>query len=177
VANFIFIGFEIHVELSRRKIQMIQSIALSNQNSTCSINPLKPMKNVSFSGGLPPRTRIEITDTLMGAVIKLSEGNPGAMTACVNLLKETPKHDPQNILGGIGTLLNLDSSNVYGSRIWCLYKDVCGESTEKTIKLLRAKQMGIVDTEKFNHAIDHRGQGIDLDSVIKEVNKRLDTKA
>ena len=69
----------------------------------------------------------------MSAVMKLAEGNPGAIRAIAEMVEVTPKADPGNLLGGFGMLLNLDSSGIYGTRVWMLYKDVCGEDPAKAV--------------------------------------------
>lgn len=109
-------------------------------------------------------------------LLALSGGNPGAVTVCMRLLKETPAIDPQDILGGLGNLLALDSYNIWEHRIWMLYKDVCGQDLVKMIAVLRAHQLGQLAgvTEcALNHAIDNRGEGLDLDAVLKAVQDRL----
>lgn len=108
----------------------------------------------------------------LDAVVVLSEGNPGATRVCAELLKDGARIDPDNILGGVGQLLMLDSAGLYGARIWMLYKDVCGEDLGKMVAVLRAWQLGIVGHDAVAHAIDHRGDGIDLDDVVSQVQER-----
>jgi len=117
--------------------------------------------------------RIKKTDTSIAATIKLAEGNPGAMTVCVRIINEGAIIDPDNFLGGIGILLSLDTFKIYGIRIWMLYKDVCRENLPMTIAVLRGCQMGMLKHDVLNHAIDNRGDGIDVEQVYNQVKERL----
>ena len=118
-------------------------------------------------------TRIELTDDGLSATQKLSEGNPGAMNVCINMLNNSEKIDPDAALGGIGCLLSLDTHGIYGSSIWMLYKDVCGEDIVKTLAVLRSVQLGFLNEKKLIHAIENRGAGIVVDDLYKLVKERL----
>ena len=119
-------------------------------------------------------TRITLEDTEMSAVMKLSEGNPGALNVCIRLLKESGSIDTDDFLGGLGTLLSLYTENVYGPNIWMLYKDVCNESLWKTVAVLRSCQLGFLSNSALHHAINNRGDGINLDELVKQVTDQLD---
>lgn len=88
------------------------------------------------------KSRIELHDTTLSMVMKMSGGNPGAVTVIARMLKESDEIDPDNILGGLGTVLALDTHSIYEEKIWMLYKDVCGESLVDTVGVLRAVQLG-----------------------------------
>ena len=90
------------------------------------------------------------------------------------LIERSKAVDPDAIMGPFTNLLSLDSLGIYGSRIWQLYKDVCKEDIATTIAVLRAThQLGIISKDVLNHAIDHRGQGLDLNDTILKVKERL----
>ena len=57
---------------------------------------------------------------IMGA---LSEGNPGALRVLTELFGEDGR--------GFPDVIGCDSKRLYGSRIWVLYKDVCGEDIRR----------------------------------------------
>ena len=118
-------------------------------------------------------TRIKLYDTGMSAIVKLSDGNPGATVVCIEMLKKGKDIDPDYVLGGLGILLMLDTFGIYGSRIWMLYKDVCKQDIVKTVAVLRAGQLGILDDDMLQHAIDNRGEGIDIEDLHKKVRQRL----
>ena len=120
--------------------------------------------------------RINEKMTMQDALYAMSGGNPGALTVLMGLLTQGKEIDPDSFSGGFGSILMLDSLGIYESRIWLLFKDVCGENLAKMIAVLRANQLGglaNVTTETLNHAIDNRGEGIDLDVVVAEVTSRL----
>lgn len=119
------------------------------------------------------KERITLEDNAISAAVKLSEGNPGATTVCMEILKNEEKIDPDYVLGGTGILLLLDTYNIYGPRIWMLYKDVCKGNIIKTIASLRACQMGLFPIEKLQYAIDRHGEGMDPEELHKMVKEKL----
>lgn len=117
--------------------------------------------------------RIELNDTTLSATIKLAEGNPGACTVCASILKEGEVIDPDGVFGGLGILLMLDTFGIYGSRIWMLHKDVCGQDLVNTLAVLRACQLGYISGKELNHAIDNYGEGIDVGDLLRQVKDFL----
>ena len=77
-------------------------------------------------------SRIVTTDTVGDVVVKMCEGNPGAMTVCAELLEE-----PE----GFFCLLDLDTLRCYGPNIWVAYKDICSEDIHKLKADLRSGAM------------------------------------
>ena len=118
-------------------------------------------------------TRISLTDTTHNVLISMAEGNPGALSVCLQLFQDAPRIDPDNKLAGLGYLLNLDTLGIYGPRIWMLYKDVCGQDLTKTCAILRAWQLGNIRQSEILHAIDNYGDGIDVDLVLEVVQVTL----
>lgn len=118
-------------------------------------------------------SRITLEDNGINALIKMAEGNPGGLNVCMRILTEGEKIDPQNFLGGLGAVLFLDTLEIYGSRIWMLFKDVCREDLVSVIGVLRACQMGHLSQETLNHAIDNRGDGIDVEAELAWVRENL----
>ncbi|MFA5558174.1 MAG: hypothetical protein WDA59_01760 [Methanofastidiosum sp.] len=116
--------------------------------------------------------RVTLQDNFMDVMYKMSEGNPGAVSVLMQLYKEVPNIDPQNIMGGIGAILDLDTLGVYGPRIWMLYKDVCGEDIAKTNWMLRAWQLGIISEDELNKRIDNYGRD-GVDGIIEKVMTQL----
>ena len=118
-------------------------------------------------------TRIELNDTVADVVGKLSENVPGATAVCTSILNESEYIDPDGTFGGFGILLLLDTFNIYGRRIWNLYKDVCKEDLIKTIAVIRACQLGILKRDKLQSAINEHGKGIDVDELYLKVKEML----
>jgi hypothetical protein len=119
--------------------------------------------------------RIELTDTPMSALLKLAEGNPGAATVCAQLIKEGGAIDPDSFLGGLGNLLSLDSLGIYGSRIWMLYKDVCGMDIVRMVGLFRSHQLGHIHERVITDAIDgHKPISHEqIDDLVSKVKAEL----
>jgi hypothetical protein len=121
--------------------------------------------------------KIKLNDSFMDVVMKMSEGNPGAISVLMQLMKEVPTIDPANVLGGLGPILEMDTLGIYGSRIWILYKDVCGEDIAKTNWMLRAWQLGLLTETELNHRIDNYGRdGVD-EIAAKVVTKLAEYQA
>lgn len=118
-------------------------------------------------------SKIKLTDTLADVVMKMSEGVPGALRVCMDIIRQAELIDPDGAMKGLGTLLSLDDMKISGSRIWMLYKDVCQENLVDMLAVLRARQLGYISDREINHAIDNRGQGIDVKNCYKQVKERL----
>lgn len=119
------------------------------------------------------KERIELTDSAQDIVVKMSNGNPGAVTVCMRCLKEAGDIDPTHFAGSFGPLLIMGSLGLYGSGIWMLYKDVCNHSLPHMIALLRAWQTGIVTREDLMGAIGNTGEGLNVDRVCEQVCEQL----
>lgn len=128
------------------------------------------------------KQRIELTDTVQSTLIKMSEGNPGAISVLLQLYQKGGAIDPDNAFKGLGPLLSLDTVGIYGSDIWILYKDICRENIEATIGLLRAAQLGLLSESTLLGAISSSRDGtsrdgtevaIDVEKVMAEVKVEL----
>jgi len=101
--------------------------------------------------------RIALEDSLSSAIIKMAEGNPGAISALMNLIEASERIDPQNGLGKIAPLFSLDIYGIYGTDIYVLYNDKCSRSSRKTILLLRATQFGFFSSCKLAEIATEQG--------------------
>lgn len=120
------------------------------------------------------KERITLSDTPVSAITKMSEGNPGAATVLTRVMLDGSKIDPDAGHGqSIFILLGFDSRGIFGSRVWMLYKDVCRERLDHTIAMVRAVQLGILPEKVLDHAIDNRGQGLDVADICAQVKERL----
>jgi hypothetical protein len=117
-------------------------------------------------------SRIQLTDTLFDAVDKLSGGNPGAITALAQLYKSSAEIDPDSALGGLGVLLDFDTLNITGSRIWMLWKDVCDQDAVKANVVLRSWQLGFLPEADLHAAIDGVTT-LDIPALHLQVYNRL----
>jgi len=136
------------------------------------------MGGMAWSAAPVERTeKLVGTDSIMTAVAKLSGGNFGAMSVCTQLFARGAEIDPKGI-PGFGPLLLLDSLHIYGSRIWLLYKDICGEDVVMTLACLRGWQLGIINQRDLIKAIDNaeggnRAHNLDLPAILAAVKEQL----
>ncbi len=98
--------------------------------------------------------RITLEDNMMDMIMKVTEGNPGAVSVCMKLIEKSAVIDPDAALGPLTNLFALDTHDIYGSRIWQLYKDVCKTDLVSMIGLLRAVQLGFLTESELHSAID-----------------------
>jgi len=117
--------------------------------------------------------RITGNDSLMTAIIKLADGNPGALAVLTSLAQDGHTIDPDSALGPWSFLIDLDTNNIYADQIWMLYKDVCGENLVYTCAVLRAVQLGLLPLADLNIAIYNRGRGINVIDIFNKVVARL----
>ena len=122
----------------------------------------------------PTEERLTLEDSMMSMVLKMADGNPGAINAMVALSKNAARIDPDSALGAFGPILELDSHGIYGTNIWIFYENVCGSSSVNTIGLFRACQLGFmarpelatwIEAEAINPKV--------LAGYLKQVRERL----
>jgi len=70
--------------------------------------------------------RINLEMTPMDAIVKMADGNPGAVTVMCELLKP-------DLAEGFMDICRLDDLELHGPDIWLAFKDICGSD----IKTLR----------------------------------------
>lgn len=99
------------------------------------------------------KERIDINDDLMTAIMKMSGGNPGAVVAMAELARVAPAVDPDDMFGGFGPILGLDTHGIYESEIHQLFKDVCDQDATKVLTLLRGVQLGVLAESDLKRAI------------------------
>ena len=69
--------------------------------------------------------RITASMDMKKMLITMSEGNPGALTCMMEMLRT----DPMALLD----ILYFDSMGIYGSKIYMLWNDCCGAVSKKEI--------------------------------------------
>jgi hypothetical protein len=119
----------------------------------------------------PEMSRLKLDMSFNDAVFAMSDGNPGAITVIMDGFRLGDSIDPQG-MGGWGFVLNLDQYGIYGSRVWRLYKYLCGESLSKAIAMVRSAQMGLISAETLNTAIDGTAK-IDVDQTVSRLKEKL----
>lgn len=122
------------------------------------------------------KTRIELNDTTVSALTKMSDGNPGAITVLVALLREGAAIDPDDFAGGFGSVLGLDTHGIYGEKIWMLYKDICESDLTTFIGLLRGVQLGFMPERELKTSLEgHYGRMAQerITEIMTKVRQRL----
>jgi hypothetical protein len=114
--------------------------------------------------------RIEGDDSVMSAIMKITEGNLGALSVCSQLVKGYEGIAPGPLMcNGFWYVMTLDSYGIYGSRVWMLYNDLCKRCLVRTALLLHALAGGFITIELLNYGIDTRGAGIDFGGLHEKV--------
>lgn len=117
--------------------------------------------------------KLSLEDNAYDMVRKLADGNPGAATVLLEILKTEEDIDPDSALAPFGSMFSFDTHGIYGPRIWMLYKDVCDLDVNATIGTLRAVQLGIIPESQLQHAIDNNGDGLNVEEILGKVKERL----
>ena len=96
----------------------------------------------------------------------------------MQLFQKGKQIDPDAAFEGLAPLIDLDSMGLYGSNIWILYKDICGESILNLFAVLRGNQLGFISAKDIFTAVENsRGPGknipFDIPTLLKQVQRRL----
>lgn len=92
------------------------------------------------------RDKIDIMETGMDLLVKMSEGNLGGLSVLVEIMQEGTK--------GFLHILNLDDMNIRGSQIWIGYKYWADQDLEKFIEGIRNRNPEMVALINKEHALD-----------------------
>jgi hypothetical protein len=117
--------------------------------------------------------RITLDDNAMSAMVKLADGNPGALRVVMELFTKGPQIDPDAALGGFANLFSLDTHGIYGSHIWQLYKDVCDQNLTRVVGLFRAVQLGFLSERDLKSWLNIPPAVSDIDKLVDQVRARL----
>ena len=79
---------------------------------------------------------ITLEDSQIIAVTKMSEGNPGALTVLMELLKNT-EH-------GLISIMHLDDMDIRGWKIWVGYKNYCKNDLKKFYDLIMSRDAHMI---------------------------------
>ncbi len=119
-------------------------------------------------------TRINLVDTGRDILVKMADGNPGALSAMIEMLKHGETVDPQCFMGGMGAILSLDTLGIYGTEIYILWNDQCKRDTRELLMLLRANQLGFVSSSEIKTvAEDQMRQVMFSEEKMEELDKQV----
>ena len=122
------------------------------------------------------KTRIMLEDSAMDAILKMANGNAGAIKVCVDILHKGADIDPDDFLGGFGSILFLDTLGIYEDKIWMLFKDICSENLADALGLLRGVQLGFMPRQELTTALSGSYGVMErerIDEILKLVSERL----
>lgn len=85
------------------------------------------------------RPKIEAHDNLRDIMIKMSQGNPGGLSALIALVK-------RDEMMGFMRILSLDDMGMRGSQLWVAYKDHCKQDIEAFEKAIDDRDPAMVAT-------------------------------
>lgn len=119
-------------------------------------------------------SRIVLTDNLISAMTKMSDGNPGALSAMMAIYEAHDEIDPQVVMGGLGAILSLDTYEIYGTDIYILFNDKCGRDPRKMLMIMRATQLGLFSQSKLNKMAADQARSVDLtDEEWKDLDDKV----
>ena len=107
-------------------------------------------------------SKIELTDSTFDVVMKMSEGNPGAADAIMQMLKGGEEIDPQGLMGGFGNILMLDTWEIYGTEIYILWNDKCQWDLRKLCVLLRGCQLGLFPVKTLKNMASDQMRKVEI---------------
>lgn len=114
-------------------------------------------------------SKLSSEDNTMDVIMKMSEGNPGATTCLVEILR---KDDWTFGADSITMVLSLDTLELYGSKLYMLWNDCCKRDLKTLELVLRNYQMGLLSKEEIHRNLN-RGRGTPFDNLktIEELFK------
>lgn len=123
-------------------------------------------------------SRLQLTDNTMTMITKMCDGNPGAMKVLMEMLSVSNRGiDPDDMMGGIGKILHLDTLGIYGTDIYVLHNDICENNMTKTFAVLRAYQLGFLNGETLKAACSRQDRSgkdmIDIYALYEKVKAEL----
>lgn len=116
-------------------------------------------------------SRITRMDIANRALVKICEGNPGAINACCCIVKAGAKVYPY--IDGWEYIMILDTLEIYGTDIYVLWSDICQRDTQKTIAILKIAKRDTAKAEVLKdacHRQDYSGRKLLLeDDIFKNI--------
>lgn len=123
-------------------------------------------------------SKIHLMDSRENVIRKMSQGNPRAMRAIIEIIIKTPSIDPENILDYMGPILLLDTLEIYGPDIYILWNGQCDGDTRELLMLLRANQLGFINGDRLKKISADQTKKIklseeEMDSLNEKVCEKL----
>lgn len=116
-------------------------------------------------------SKLQLTDSTIEILDKMSEGNPGAISILTTLLfKETTEELVDSVMH---IILPLDTLGVYGSKLYMLWTDACDKNTDKVKKVIELWRTGKLTKEEIHENLN-QGYAKPFDQVEEFFKKKDD---
>lgn len=73
--------------------------------------------------------------TVKDMVLMMCEGNPGALSVIMEILKDE---------AGVLWLCHLDDMNIRGSQVWIGFKYYCGQDMKRFVECIKTRDEGMI---------------------------------
>lgn len=104
--------------------------------------------------------RIHPADNVQEGLVKMAEGNPGAATCMVAMLQ---KNDWKT-LDGMTNIVMLDQMGLYGSELYMLWNDCCGQDLNELENVILNWHVGNLSTEDIQKNLS-QGRGTPFEGL------------
>lgn len=94
-------------------------------------------------------SRLELSDSGKDVILKMSDGNPGAITFMIQLLSSGHPTDMMIIV-------TLDALGIYGSKAYMVWNDICDKNLETVRLMMMNLSFGKITKE---HLLENLSQG------------------
>ncbi len=109
-------------------------------------------------------SKINLNDKFSDIIIKLSEGNPGAMTTLFEIMKVKKNEE----ISCISTFLVIDTMELYGSHLYMLWNDCCNRDINETLNVINNYQLGKITNIDINERIKNVGYGKSFADLLEK---------
>ena len=117
--------------------------------------------------------KLELNTNMSQAIILISEGNPGAASALIEIIKDHESVDPDAAFGKFSALFSLDTYEIYGPGVWELYNNQCKHNSRDVIMLLRACQLGFLSHRILQNICGGDPKMLIDDESMAELDKKV----
>lgn len=107
--------------------------------------------------------KINLNDTAEDVIVKLSEGNPGALTTLVELVNSY-----KDFFEVVPDYLTIDTMGLYGSQLYMLWNDCCNRNIEKVKQIIKLYREGKITSRDIDERVKNVGYGKSFDDLIGE---------
>lgn len=106
-------------------------------------------------------SKLQLQDSLHDVLIKMSEGNPGALS-CIMGLKDQMKETDW-----VQALLAFDMVECYGSHLYMVWNDACDRDYDKFKKVITAIKKQRITKETIIDRVKNVGRAKSFDDLLE----------